>query len=554
MKNVQTSLLRHPALYICLICWAFLAYSHGQTDVDPPVTARIEANTDIDVVAPTNTFYGTRGLSQTSSAEALGEGRLIFGASGAWYQQQKSFFGAPNKDANIFTGIASVSLGVNRQIDVFASLAGFGSTDYASDSASGLGSVGGGIQGTLPFSPQIPLRMAAQVAIYQGLSNNPINSNGADGYNYFETRSGLDFMATLIQSLTLGHEDAGLKLHVNEGMLTSAEDGTAALLLLAAGVQFNMAISSIGLEIHSRSPFDNIDVAMNPLWLTPSVQFRTPFEVNVTLGGDIALAGTRDDVIGSRPLEPYRLFGGFAFTFDTEYGKRAAAKEKEQREAKEKLGLQSKNRDLSNTISSNSREDSLARIRQQRQSDSLAAVMAGKAQQDSLGMASKSRQDSVDMAAKARMDSLALAESARKLEEEKSKRTDAEKQLLSTGLLLLDAVYFETGKTDISINSNPYLNIIAKMLTKYPKLMVEVAGHTDNVGSASYNMGLSEGRAQSVATYMITVAPALRGTLSGKGYGLTQPKADNKTADGRKHNRRTELQVLNKEALAEYNR
>lgn len=157
------------------------------------------------------------------------------------------------------------------------------------------------------------------------------------------------------------------------------------------------------------------------------------------------------------------------------------------------------------------------------------------------------------MAAKARQDSLALVESRKNLELEKSKRSDAEKQLLSTGLLLLDAVYFETGKTDISINSKPYLNIIAKMLTKYAKLRIEVAGHTDDVGSDASNQRLSQGRAEAVSAYMSSVAPELSNMLSARGYGESMPKADNKTADGRKHNRRTELQVLNKEVLREYN-
>jgi outer membrane protein OmpA-like peptidoglycan-associated protein len=550
-KNILTRQLV-PSLF--LLGYGFLAFSYAQTDVDPPVTARIEANTDINVTSPTNTFYGTRGLTQTASAEALGEGRLIFGFYGSWYQQQKDFSGAPNKDANIFTGIGSISLGVNRQIDVFASLTGFGSTDYDSDSASGLGSVGGGIQGTLPFSPEIPVRMAAQVGIYQGLSENQINLNEADGYHYLETRTGLDFMAKLIQTLTLGHEKAGLKLHFNEGIRTSSESGTEASLQLAAGAQLNITMASFGLEINSRTPFSNISIGTDPLWLSPSVQFRTPFEINVTLGGDIALAGERNDALNSRGLEPFRLFGGLAFTFDTEYGKRAAAKAKQQREERERLGLQNNIRDLSKTISSNSMEDSLARIRQQEKADSLAGFMTSKAHQDSMIMAGKASQDSITMANKARSDSLALIDANNRLAEEKSKRSDAEKQLLSTGLLLLDAVYFETGKTDISINSKPYLNIIAKMLTKYPKLSIEISGHTDNVGGANYNMGLSEGRSQAVLSYMVQSAPELRGMLSAKGYGLTQPKADNKTAEGRKLNRRTELQVLNKEVLSEYNR
>jgi outer membrane protein OmpA-like peptidoglycan-associated protein len=158
------------------------------------------------------------------------------------------------------------------------------------------------------------------------------------------------------------------------------------------------------------------------------------------------------------------------------------------------------------------------------------------------------------LATKAYQDSVILAATQRALSAEKSKRSDAEKQLLSTGLLLMDAVYFETGKTDISINSKPYLNIIAKMLTKYPKLQIEVAGHTDNSGSDAHNQTLSQGRAEAVAVYMAQATPELRTMVTGRGYGESQPKADNASSEGRKHNRRTELQVLNKDALQEYNR
>jgi OOP family OmpA-OmpF porin len=92
------------------------------------------------------------------------------------------------------------------------------------------------------------------------------------------------------------------------------------------------------------------------------------------------------------------------------------------------------------------------------------------------------------------------------------------------------------------------------MLVKYPKLQIQVAGHTDNVGSAAFNMNLSQGRAEAVRVYMISVAPELGNHLTAKGYGLTLPKATNATAEGRTMNRRTELQVLNKDALQEYNR
>lgn len=518
--------------------------------VDPPVNDSIKADTDIRVVSPTNTWYGTRGLSQTASAEALGQGRLIFGLNGTFYRQQKQFIGAPNKGANIFPGIGSIALGLNRHVDAFASITGYGSTDYSSEQASGPGTVGVGVQGTLPFAQAAPVRMAAQLGLYQGLGDNPIDSNYADGYGYFETRTGMDFLGKLVQSFVLGSEDLGFKLHLNEGVVTSLEDGTDALLLFSAGAQVNIFAAVAGLELHSRSPIDAIEFGTDPFWITPSMQFRTAYDINLTVGGDLSLSGDRNDAGDTRALEPFRLFAGMAFTFDTEAGARSAAKAKAQREAREKAGLMNANRDLKGQA----REDSLARISQKAESDSAAAAMAARNSEDSLSRANKSRGDSSAMADRARQDSLALRDSQEKLALEKSKRSEAEKQLLSTGLLLMDAVYFETNKTDISINSKPYLNIIAKMLTKYPKLRIEVAGHTDNSGSDSHNQTLSQGRAEAVAQYMGQAAPELRNMVTGKGYGESQPKADNGTADGRKLNRRTELQVLNKEALQEYNR
>jgi outer membrane protein OmpA-like peptidoglycan-associated protein len=173
---------------------------------------------------------------------------------------------------------------------------------------------------------------------------------------------------------------------------------------------------------------------------------------------------------------------------------------------------------------------------------------------DTAALMQKARQDSLAQAEKARQDSLALADARRQLDAERSQRSAMENQLLTTGLLVLDAVYFETNRTDISINSKPYLDMLAKMLTKYPKLKIEVDGHTDNVGDAAYNQKLSEGRALAVMNYLIAREPSLGGRLTARGFGESSPKADNRTAEGRTLNRRTELRVLNKEALDEYNR
>jgi outer membrane protein OmpA-like peptidoglycan-associated protein len=550
-SQIKSGPILTPSLTLALLF--FISITHGQTEFDSPAANMMGPHPDLYVMAPTNTFYGTRGLSQTLSAEPLGEGRLLFGVYGSWYQQQKTFSGVPNRNANIFGGITTASYGVSRNFDVFASLSGYGSTDYNSNSGSGLGSVGGGLQGALPLPEKNPVRMAALVSVQQGLSANSINSNYSDGYNYFETRKGLDFMAKLLETITLGKERSGVKLHVNEGIVTSAESGITPLMLLATGLQYNLFGASLGAELNSRTRFNDISFDSDPLWVTPSIQFRTPYLINLTLGGDIALAGTRNDVAGTRPLEPYRLFGGMAFSFDTQYGRRADAREKERQRLAEKERLNSNIVGLENTLARNTRNDSLARSRQQAHSDSVATAMTAKSHADSLSMFRTARQDSIVNAERARRDSAALAESQRNLNDEKLKRSDAEQQLLSTGNLLMDAVYFKSGKADISINSEPYLKIIAKMLTKYPKLRIEVAGHTDNVGNVNYNMDLSENRAESVKRYMNSVSPKLEGVLSAKGYGMSQPKADNATADGRTQNRRTELVVLNKDALVEYN-
>ena len=105
------------------------------------------------------------------------------------------------------------------------------------------------------------------------------------------------------------------------------------------------------------------------------------------------------------------------------------------------------------------RKDSLAMV-DKAQRDSLA--LTGKAKQDSFSMAEKARRDSLAMAERARQDSIRLGQANQQLNEERSKRTEMENQLLSTGLLVMDAVYFETGRTEISMNSKPYLNMLAR--------------------------------------------------------------------------------------------
>ncbi|MBQ7209676.1 MAG: OmpA family protein [Paludibacteraceae bacterium] len=114
----------------------------------------------------------------------------------------------------------------------------------------------------------------------------------------------------------------------------------------------------------------------------------------------------------------------------------------------------------------------------------------------------------------------------------------------------MQGIQFETNKAVIKPVSFPILDQIAQTFIDNPTWLVEVQGHTDNVGKADYNQSLSERRANSVRDYLVGKGvPAEK--LTAKGYGLTKPIADNKTADGRKQNRRVEFVITFEEVSYE---
>ena len=87
------------------------------------------------------------------------------------------------------------------------------------------------------------------------------------------------------------------------------------------------------------------------------------------------------------------------------------------------------------------------------------------------------------------------------------------------------------------------LNEAVKVLGQNPDLKVEIDGHTDSTGPAEYNMVLSQKRAQAVMKYFVDNGVDA-GRLTAKGFGLTQPVADNGTKEGRAKNRRVELKPV----------
>ncbi|MCX6550103.1 MAG: OmpA family protein [Acidobacteria bacterium] len=117
--------------------------------------------------------------------------------------------------------------------------------------------------------------------------------------------------------------------------------------------------------------------------------------------------------------------------------------------------------------------------------------------------------------------------------------TELVDKLAKDGFIAL-YVNFETGKSAISPDSAPTLDAAANALKAAGGLRVEVAGHTDNVGTPEANLKLSQDRAQAVMT-ALTERGIKADRLTAKGYGQTAPIADNRTEEGRAKNRRVEL-------------
>lgn len=104
-------------------------------------------------------------------------------------------------------------------------------------------------------------------------------------------------------------------------------------------------------------------------------------------------------------------------------------------------------------------------------------------------------------------------------------------------------ILFETNKSDIKAQSAETLSDIIAILKKYPESKFAIEGHTDSSGSDAYNLKLSNERANSVLRYLVNGGIATE-RLSAKGFGESNPIADNKTAAGRQQNRRTEINLV----------
>ena len=107
-------------------------------------------------------------------------------------------------------------------------------------------------------------------------------------------------------------------------------------------------------------------------------------------------------------------------------------------------------------------------------------------------------------------------------------------------VILSQDLLFATNSTTVSGTSQNELLTVANSLNRYPNTTVNVIGHTDNVGDASFNQGLSERRAQAVAGILLNGGVA-NSRVRAIGAGENQPIASNLNASGRQMNRRVEI-------------
>ena len=115
------------------------------------------------------------------------------------------------------------------------------------------------------------------------------------------------------------------------------------------------------------------------------------------------------------------------------------------------------------------------------------------------------------------------------------------KSMTTAGHIALYGILFDFNKAEIKKKSRATLEEVAKLLESEPNLALHVVGHTDNVGTFSFNMDLSKRRAEAVVSTLINDFGISSNRLTANGVASLAPVATNTTEEGRAKNRRVEL-------------
>lgn len=117
-------------------------------------------------------------------------------------------------------------------------------------------------------------------------------------------------------------------------------------------------------------------------------------------------------------------------------------------------------------------------------------------------------------------------------------------ELTSTGRAIrLEHLIFEMGRSVINPKSYPSLDELVAMMKENTKVVIQLEGHTDNVGNPQKNLELSQDRVEAVKKYL-TSKGISKDRIKTKAFGGTQPISTDKTEEARALNRRVELRVL----------
>jgi outer membrane protein OmpA-like peptidoglycan-associated protein len=201
------------------------------------------------------------------------------------------------------------------------------------------------------------------------------------------------------------------------------------------------------------------------------------------------------------------------------------------------------------------------RIAQEREAAAAKAKAEAEAKAAAEAAQAKRISDSEAAEAKQKSDAeIAAKEEKIRQAEEQKKAAEREKQQLRAKLLEqfnrvlpttdtgrglvvnMGDVLFDTGKSDLRSEAREALAKLTGIVLNYPSLHLTIEGHTDSTGGAELNQVLSEKRADSVRDYLVGQGLDTS-SLSAQGLGMSDPVADNSTAQGRQKNRRVEIIV-----------
>jgi outer membrane protein OmpA-like peptidoglycan-associated protein len=122
---------------------------------------------------------------------------------------------------------------------------------------------------------------------------------------------------------------------------------------------------------------------------------------------------------------------------------------------------------------------------------------------------------------------------------------DAKVERVGEGIKITfnSGILFAFNSADLQPEAKTNIENLANTLKKYKDTNILVEGHTDSVGTADYNVKLSERRAQTVVQFAESLG-VKASRFTAKGYGFTQPVATNATPEGRQQNRRVEVAIM----------